>query len=1274
MTIASNLYASRVFSEHPTASWPLDDDVSYISLITEEDRSFSTWTLSASTGYSDLIPDSTDDFFPGPFIDSEYSQLTSSASYTVPIQAFSASVFNLQDLNKKINTFAINLYLFTLNSVSYYEYGYRYYDSSLSAWVEDTKTAPGQFAGTWVRLGSTFNPPNINAPVQIVLRVYFSTGTNPSIIMNGLSVGQRSETTSAKTLGVIPELLKEELQLIFDNETITGVPVQAYAISEDDGYILVEDNALLAVNHGVPMAFGSDNITKLYPSASALPSVIMPSKGLLNEKNQYGTYTVEMWLRIENNYPYARRIWGPLKSDYGLYVKRGYLSLVIGDAIGSYFVADWYRPMLVHIVIRENNAMLFINGEQVVSIDYKTSELILPESNEDWMGFYCYDNMPIFEIDCVSILPYVISENIAKRRFVWGQGVDNPEDINVAYEGVVSYVDYPFAEYTSNFTYPDRGNWEAGYFENLNATRRSISVPNYDLPQIQIGQKTIKDFYDDNKIKNAIEYPSASAIVVSASAGSGVITYTTSASHSFELSDRVTILGADIKNFDITSSITSISASNSFTVLGNASGSSSFTNGKALRNHAKFTTFRPNNTWTDPSYYLFNSLNVINDTVRGIWGIFEVESSSSSAQPLMHFHNKISGDYIKIDISGYTVSYKIYKQGALYSTPYTFTVQPNEHFVVGFHLPKLFEKMGSVIGEFFGNPSAVEIYVGGDGTTTFEGLIYRVGFSNQTNLDLIDNHFYMSGQYQGMAIPTDGDLLNYHLGSYVLLPLEEFNRFYLDVGVSSYWEEYYPLSMFATYIQDKNGNQIYDLDFLQYNIGYPTTISLVENTTVGSWLYQELFDEYSSPIAKTYEALDNSLITGYSNYSDLKNKLITTKEYDFSKSSVRSYITFQKISNGANKSLFDYSISESIPANGVLDVPLYSNQFSTKFEIKDQSIIYPSRIFDINETAIAVHLEINIEGVKTNPLNIRKMSLISKSLSENDFSHIGTRFGTRMYPYTKIGFYYDYKQKNPYSIYKESTPYLYLTKNSGIEVLSNKEYGVEKGMYIPINENQVAEESISSIQLWIKYSNEDFPQVGTTLFSIDSRIFTLGFKIISDPSTQRGKLYAVNLNNNVDYTSLTFYQDGVQVIAPYLEKNKWTVIGVSFTNPIDFSSYTGSINLFSLATFNNISYYRSTALQEAKSIIYRRWDDIKGSPASPLDWKYWKEDISPTTWDNVLKLAETGSYGINPSQLFKVYTGTNREIVDDESILLVQDNGVTMFMGAEWSTYNQKPV
>ena len=54
MSIKSNLYAEKIFAEHPIGLWSLDDNTDYLSLISEAQRNLtSLWTSPDSTVTSD---------------------------------------------------------------------------------------------------------------------------------------------------------------------------------------------------------------------------------------------------------------------------------------------------------------------------------------------------------------------------------------------------------------------------------------------------------------------------------------------------------------------------------------------------------------------------------------------------------------------------------------------------------------------------------------------------------------------------------------------------------------------------------------------------------------------------------------------------------------------------------------------------------------------------------------------------------------------------------------------------------------------------------------------------------------------------------------------------------------------------------------------------------------------------------------------------------------------------------------------------------------------
>lgn len=49
MSNPSNLYAEKIYAEHPIALWSLDDKADYISLIDESDRNVNLWTITNGT-------------------------------------------------------------------------------------------------------------------------------------------------------------------------------------------------------------------------------------------------------------------------------------------------------------------------------------------------------------------------------------------------------------------------------------------------------------------------------------------------------------------------------------------------------------------------------------------------------------------------------------------------------------------------------------------------------------------------------------------------------------------------------------------------------------------------------------------------------------------------------------------------------------------------------------------------------------------------------------------------------------------------------------------------------------------------------------------------------------------------------------------------------------------------------------------------------------------------------------------------------------------------
>lgn len=1222
MSVISNLYAAKLYSEHPIAIWPLDDDVSYISLITNQQRLFEAdspyagWTISNGSANDSLpIPDDA-----SPFRTSEiYSGIsgnTPSSDGTV-IEAISPDLFLFNECNEELETFCISMYVYQPSTyVEQYEIGYEYYDNDTSSWVEITNTFLAREREGWIHLQDTFNIQEFDPDYcHIIFRAIVNTGGSSgdyNFIFNGITVGQWSESFVSASLGAIKSASPVSSGLSLD-----AVAADQYGILSDNAYYLVEEGKLLAKNCGIPMIFGSENVTRIYASSDGSPSIIFPNKNMFTEEGRHRDFTLESWIRIRPVTKQSRKIIGPLDTDDGIYVTEGFITLVINKKIISHNISEWYRPMLLHLVIKDENITMFINGEQVGQLSVNKETMDLSASN--WFGIYSYSDFDIFEVDCLSIFPYAVPLQVARKRFVWGQGTDPIELVNDSFDGEEASIQFSNANYTSNKVYPDMERWDAGYYNNLVATTNSISIPNYSLPEIYLGGRDVSEWYEDNKDLNDLLYP--------------------------------------------------------------------------LGNHPLFFSFRPNiesstwepidgTNWTEQCYLNFNTLTFLSAPMSAFYAIFEVEEEVLSERTLIHIVNTLTGKRFEININGYDVTYNFDGEeldGTGFSSGTT-------HFVVGIHIPTISESFNFELASFFGSPEVLEMYIGGDGETTFEGKIYRIGFSDQVNFETISDHF---DSETGIVDNTESALLEGHYASYTLSPFFRYNTYFLDISVHSQWEEYFPLTSFASYVSQRNGSVAYDLDYLQINFGYPSLIDIVATTVDNAdWTYQELFDAYNDPIQKSYEILDNVILSGYADYADLAANTITEYEIDTSGSSLDAYVTFQLLAEGADEPLSSFSYTKNLTDS----YTIYADEentnlipykaYTTKFRVIDGTIIYPPKKIKFENVAMVVHFDIQQDGIISNPLTVKNLEITSKALNENGLTPIGTKTGLPIYPYVKTGIYYSGKSKNPVLISKDNLPYLYLTEKSGIKVLrddAEKEYGV----IVPINQTESINYPLGAGQLFMKY-NVTHP-VATTqpIFTLEHKDGIIEFVITPDETAKRFYISARDKLTKNTVLNMNFYQNGIQVESPYVLNNEWNVIGFAFQQPLDFSSFSGSVNLLHGCSFDNISFFKSTGLNEFSVVIPRLWSDIlygdqEEDPLNIVDWQYWYDEngvlVDPNTWKDVYVLDEVTQFSITPKEIYSTYCGTNISVMDDNTGISIAEDDFTMFADQTWLKVVQKPA
>jgi hypothetical protein len=886
--------------------------------------------------------------------------------------------------------------------------------------------------------------------------------------------------------------------------------------------------------------------------------------------------------------------------------------------------------MLIHIRFSENNSSLLINGEEVISLNYIGSTLEFPSKlnssakDQDWIGFYAYEDVSPIEIDCVAIYTYQVPTILAKKRFVYGQGVEFPEGINQAYSGSSIYIDYPFADYTNNYSYPNIGKWSQAVVDNLSVENNLLCTPDYKLPEIVLGSSNINQLYSDL--------------------------------------------------------------------------------GEIQDEPDKFFSFDS----VTSGYMYFDNLNFLNQRIRSFYGSFKFLEEPTQTQILFRVESENSSDYFEISTIDSDIIYSLKYGSEPSQTLATFSwsgtdpftgIALEEIFSVGLDIDKASKYFGGNVASFFGNINTLKFYIGGKSnlTQTFTGKIYKVGFCTERNHKKIESLFNERGipvndenvfelysntidvaynstdDYFGNnnaewdqlidsgavdSYPVDG--FQVHTASYTLSPASYFDSYTLDIDIQGYWEDYIPLTYFSQFVKDEKNNSYYDFDLIQFNINYPAPSNFVEEEQTGNWTYRELLDQYNLPVQRTYESLDNQLFTGYLDYNDLKNKAYKNYKYDTSNSLVKSYVTFQYVQNGANL-LESNFINIEKPSNDSIVVP-GDNWMNTKYEVVNNMILYPPKDVGIQDLALVTHLDFNVKGIINNKVKIRNLEYASQAFNSTSPNPIGTRFGNEIYPYKKSGFYYDYKERNPFSIYKGSSPYLYLTRYTGIELKGTYDSSVNRGLAIPINKEMSSNYKVMAMQIAIRYDQDAFPYAPTEIFEIQSRNNHIKFYMVAiHPSGERAKIYAINVKTGKLEDGIGFYWNGKVVKEPVITIKEWGFLGISFPNLLDFSSRVGSINLNGPITFNAISYYQSTNLQEVQKVDFRPWFGVKYSLPVTLEWDYWK--TSPFVWDGVLILSSTSYYGVDPSTIYKSYTGTNKIIIDTDKVFTVNGYEYTVYKG-----------
>jgi hypothetical protein len=1262
----SNLYVEKASSEHPIAMWMLNEQVDYISHIDEEDRPielFKNWDI-----FNGEAIDQSSIEIGAPFINSVTSKILGNIPENLNPSQEDVSNITLVSKFSFANNFIPDFFNFSIGLYVYLEtalantfsIGYRYTLNDEVVEVLSTKNVTSRYFKKWIFASDTFDLPPAGATnIRLLIRLNVSESGKDGdydFFINGLSVGQWSEDYNKTSLGINTNPIPTTIALPSDLRSLPAFP---YGASGENAYYLSTDNQLSAKNFGIPLVFGSNNVTQITKNVKNninYPSLIFPGYGFLNERGKYNPYTIEMWVRINSESSESRRIFGPigkinegepneqLSSD-GLYVDGAFLTLKIGNSVGAHFVGNWFRPMLIHIRVIDGSTVLLLNGEEVISLNINQETITFPDEfnvdgkNQDWLGFYAYEDVEPIDVDTFSIYSYSMPTVLAKRRWVWGQAVTAPEQTNNPLNAITAFNDYAFSNYTSNYNYPDFANWKQAFFSNVNAESKALSLPQYALPAFRLGSRSSEELFED------IQAIAPTAL------------------------DQDDIL------------------------------------------NKRYITLFPNSTWSSESDHLYiNNFDILNEQAQTVYGVFKTAGGEQD-KTLIKIVNKNNGNSFRISINNNTVTYQIVS-GGINQTIKTITINLNEKFSVGLNINKLFQSQDLVISRFFTDQSSLEMYIAGDGISKFKGRIYKIGFdapynsrktlwmydddgimiphvkynitsstsadqkitfttSTQHNyligdrinikatdtafnlneqevISLTDNTFTIANSstntYSSGTVVTDSaNILHKHTANYTLTAIKKYGLFFPDIAVAGYWEDYMPLSYFSKLVTNYDLSSNYELDMIQYNQDFPEPPKTLSTVETSQWDYEDLRLEYSEPVLLTYEDLNNDFYTGWQNYNEMSENYVRTNFYETKDVSLRSYVSFQKVKDGANRSLADFSSFAKPLTSGIIDPSEFSLDWQeTAFETTTGTIIYPPRTNYLNnksinfkDYAIVYHLDFKSEGIIHQPIRFRELQLASQVYESTDFTPVGSRFGIPVYYYSKSGIYFDLKAKNPIATYKKSTPYLYLDRHSGWKIKGDFDVNVDRGIAIPVNLSAARDIEVSSIQLWVRFSEEQFPEEPIMIFSIDHNNGIYDFFLQSDGSTRRGFVFAVDRKTSEVIETIDYYVNGESVNRPYLGQKEWSMIGLQFGELLDFNQRTGLINLNGPLTYNNISYNLATNIEKNLTREFRSWDNLTKSKSSTIVSAVITEseqDVIYTTESNTINVGETVVIsGVNPA-------------------------------------------
>jgi hypothetical protein len=616
-----------------------------------------------------------------------------------------------------------------------------------------------------------------------------------------------------------------------------------------------------------------------------------------------------------------------------------------------------------------------------------------------------------------------------------------------------------------------------------------------------------------------------------------------------------------------------------------------------------FFTFRPEYDWDQPSYFRWNKLQNTDTPIQIFYGVFEQWSAldNTEEKPLVVFSKISDGQQVRISVDGTNVYYKLNDE-----VFHSFAIEEDKPFSVGFDLNKVFNGSNYALRNFFLNLGDIECFVGGDGNKTFPNKIYAIGFADTDNA--VRNALPSYFDENGIVMPDQ--LFETTYATYTLIPKIQYGEFYLDVAADLYWEEAVALDVLGKNLRKDQFTIEPRLDYLQINYGYDGHYKILSIPDEGDY-------------------------------------------FDFTSAELRTWVTFQKLGE-KERPLRDFSPKFLRVTKVVEPTENWENE---RYEVMNGTVVYPPSDVDYDQLKMIVYFTAKTSGVINSPFAIKRLQIAGqvfegtmkdKQGNEVECANIMTRTGSII------------KAADPVAIYKENTPTLYLSKDSGLEPRNGGSF------LFTFNDEKAAYCPLAMVNFFMRPNYEDF--VNEVLVEIVNGDRKYYFKRMPDSN----KSFHLVDENGDSVRNCTLYVNGQPgEIIPILD-NQWVSVGIEFAEPLRAGGKVVDIWFNSGAVYQNISVTKVTIDQVFSTAIVRKWSKVKEKT-----WTQWQTetdtDSKPYTYSTLLSDSSFLEYPVPPSEIYDIYTGTNHNVVDDGYVLGGSDTFGHHISKIDWEGYDRKP-